>query len=257
MSMFDLTDKVCVVTGSSRGIGKAIATAFAKQGANVVISSRKADVCEEVATEINRDCGREAAIAISASIGAKEQLQNLIDRTIARFGRIDVLVCNAASNPAYGPMAEVEDDQFRKLLENNILATHWLIQMASGHMVEQGGGSIIVMSSIGGLRGSKLIGAYNVTKAADLQIVRNMAQELGPHGIRVNAISPGLIKTDFAKALWDTPEVLEKFKQGSALGTIGLPEDIAGAAVFLATKASAFVTGQNLVIDGGVTILGD
>lgn len=255
--MFDLAGKVCIVTGSTRGIGKAVAAAFARQGGNVVISSRKAAACDEVAAEINELCGREAAIAISASIGAKDQLQRLIDGTVAHFGRLDVLVCNAASNPAYGAMAEIEDDQFRKLLENNILATHWLIQMASPHMIEQGGGSIIVMSSIGGMRGSKLIGGYNVTKAADLQIVRNMAQELGPHRIRVNAISPGLIKTDFAKALWDTPEVLEKFKQGSALGTIGVPEDIAGAAVFLAADEAAFITGHNLVIDGGVTILGD
>lgn len=257
MSMFDLTGKVCVVTGSSRGIGKAVATAIARQGGSVVISSRKALVCDDVAAEINDLCGREAAIAISASIGSKDELQNLINGTVAHFGRLDVLVCNAASNPAYGAMADIHDDQFRKLLENNILATHWLIQMAAPHMIEQGGGSIIVMSSIGGLRGSKLIGAYNVTKAADLQIVRNMAQELGPHRIRVNAISPGLIKTDFAKALWDAPDVLEKFKQGSALGAIGAPEDIAGAAVFLAADEAAFMTGQNLVIDGGVTIVGD
>jgi NAD(P)-dependent dehydrogenase (short-subunit alcohol dehydrogenase family) len=255
--MFDLTGRVCVVTGSTRGIGKSVALALAGQGADVVISSRKAAACEEVAAEINGLCGREAAIAIRASIGAKDDLRHLVDETVARLGRLDVLVCNAASNPAYGPMAELEDDQFRKLLENNILATHWLIQMSSPHMIRQGGGSIIVMSSIGGLRGSVVIGGYNVTKAADLQIVRNMAQELGPHGIRVNAISPGLIKTDFAKSLWDDPVLLEKFTQGSALRTIGTPEDIAGAAVFLASKESAFVTGQNLVVDGGVTAMGD
>lgn len=255
--MFDLTGKVCIVTGSTRGIGKAVATAFARQGGNVVVSSRKAPVCDEVAAEINGIAGRRAAIAISANIGVKDHLQNLVDTTVNHFGRLDVLVCNAASNPAYGTMAQIEDDQFRKLLENNILATHWLIQMASRHMIEQGGGSIVVMSSIGGMRGSSLIGGYNVTKAADLQIVRNMAQELGPHRIRVNAISPGLIKTDFAKALWDSPELLDKFKKASALGTIGAPEDIAGAAVFLASDESAFVTGHNLVIDGGVTVLGD
>lgn len=257
MSMFDLSEKVCIVTGSTRGIGKSIAMAFAMQGGNVVISSRKAAACDEVAAEINRICGREAAIAIGASIGAKDQLQNLVDATVAHFGRLDVLVCNAASNPAYGPMAELDDDQFRKLLENNILATHWLIQMASPHMIKQGEGSIIIMSSIGGMRGSVVIGGYNVTKAADLQIVRNMAQELGPHGIRVNAISPGLIKTDFAKSLWDNPNLLEKFKQGSALRSIGAPEDIAGAAVFLASREAAFITGHNLVVDGGVTVMGD
>ncbi|UZW56436.1 SDR family oxidoreductase [Sphingobium sp. JS3065] len=255
--MFDLAGKVCVVTGSTRGIGKSVALALAKRGGKVVISSRKATACDEVASEINSICGSEAAIAISASIGAKDQLQNLVDATVARLGGLDVLVCNAASNPAYGPMSELEDDQFRKLLENNILATHWLVQMASPHMIKRGGGSIIIMSSIGGMRGSMVIGGYNVTKAADLQIVRNMAQELGPHGIRVNAISPGLIKTDFAKSLWDNPELLEKFKQGSALRSIGAPEDIAGAAVFLASEESRFVTGHNLVVDGGVTIMGD
>lgn len=257
MAMFDLTGKVCVVTGSSRGIGKSVALAFAMQGGSVVISSRKAAACDEAASEINTLCGREAAIAVSASIGVKEELRNLIDATVARFGRLDVLVCNAASNPAYGPMATLDDDQFRKLFENNILATHWLIQMASPHMLKQGGGSIIVMSSIGGLRGSEVIGGYNVTKAADLQIVRNMAQELGPHGIRVNAISPGLIKTDFAKSLWENPELLEKFKQGSALRSIGTPQDIAGAAVFLASQEAAFVTGQNIIVDGGVMVMGD
>ncbi|HUD90709.1 SDR family oxidoreductase [Sphingobium sp.] len=257
MAMFDLTGRVCIVTGSSRGIGKAVATAFAQQGGSVTISARNGAACEEVAAEIDALVGRQAAIAVSANIGKKADLENLVETTVRHFGRLDVMVCNAASNPAYGPMAELEDDQFRKLFENNILATHWLIQMASKHMIEHGGGSVIVMSSIGGMRGSKLIGGYNVTKAADLQIVRNMAQELGPHHIRVNAISPGLIKTDFAKALWDDAALLEKFKKGAALGTIGSPEDIAGAAVFLAAKESAFVTGHNLVVDGGVMVLGD
>jgi NAD(P)-dependent dehydrogenase (short-subunit alcohol dehydrogenase family) len=255
--MFKLNNKVCIVTGSSRGIGKAVATAFASQGGKVVISSRKSEECSAVAAQINTVAGREAAVPISANISLKDDLHNLVSRTVELLGRVDVLVCNAASNPAYGPMSQVDDAQFQKLFEANILSTHRLIQLVSSHMVEQKSGSIIVMSSIGGQRGSKLIGAYNVTKAADLQIVRNMAQELGPHGIRVNAISPGLIKTDFARPLWDTPELADKFRRGSALGRIGEPSDIAGAAVFLAADESSFVTGHNLVVDGGVTIVGD
>lgn len=255
--VFNLHDKVCIVTGSTRGIGKAVATAFASQGAKVVISSRKPQECASVAAEINTQMGKDVAAPISANISSKDDLDNLVSRTVELLGRVDVLVCNAASNPAYGAMAKVDDAQFQKLFEANILSTHRLIQLVSGHMVEQKSGSIIVMSSIGGQRGSTLIGAYNVTKAADVQIVRNMAQELGPHGIRVNAISPGLIKTDFARPLWDTPELADKFRRGSALGRIGEPSDIAGAAVFLAADESSFVTGHNLVVDGGVTIVGD
>ena len=161
---------------------------------------------------------------------------------------------NAASNPYYGPMAGIGDDQFRKILDNNIVANHWLINLTVPEMKERRSGSIIIVSSIGGLRGSSVIGAYCISKAADMQLARNLAVEYGPHNIRVNCIAPGLIKTDFAKALWDDPAMLKERNATTPLRRIGEPDEIAGAAVFLASQAGSFMTGQSLVIDGGVTI---
>ncbi len=253
MTLFDLTGKVAIVTGSSRGIGKAIAERLAEHGAKVAISSRKAGACEEVAASINA-AHPGAAIAVPANISSKEDLQHLVDKTRKAFGKVDILVCNAASNPYYGPMAGISDDQFRKILDNNIVSNHWLIQMVEPEMRERKDGSIIIVSSIGGLRGSTVIGAYNVSKAADMQLARNLAHEYGPDNIRVNCIAPGLVKTDFAKALWDTPEAEVRSSQFTPLRRLGEPDDIAGAAVFLASRAGAWITGQTLVVDGGVTI---
>jgi NAD(P)-dependent dehydrogenase (short-subunit alcohol dehydrogenase family) len=254
MNLFNLDGKVAVVTGSTRGIGRAIAERFAEHGATVVVSSRKADACAEVATAICAAHGADRAIPIAASISKKDDLQRLIDETHRRLGRIDVLVCNAASNPYYGPMSGIEDDQFRKILENNVISNHWLSQMVLPQMVERRDGVIIIVSSIGGLRGSNVIGAYNVSKAADFQLARNLAVEYGPHNVRINCIAPGLIKTDFARALWEDPERLEKVNTIVPLRRIGLPDEIAGAAVFLASQAGSFVTGQAIVVDGGATI---
>jgi NAD(P)-dependent dehydrogenase (short-subunit alcohol dehydrogenase family) len=254
VTLFDLGGKGAVVTGSSRGIGRAIAERLAEHGAKVVISSRKLDACEEVAKVINARHGDGTAIAVAASISSKEALQALVDRTQQAFGRIDVLVCNAASNPYYGPMAGIGDDQFRKILENNVISNHWLIGMCAPGMIERKDGSIIIVSSIGGLRGSTTIGAYNVSKAADFQLARNLAHELGPHGVRVNCIAPGLIRTDFARALWEDPKTLERATRDVPLRRIGEPDEIAGAAVFLASRASSFMTGQAVVCDGGATI---
>ena len=254
MSLFSLTGKVAVITGSSKGIGKAIAERMAEQGAKVVISSRKAAPCEEVAAAINAKFGAGAALSIPANISSKEQLKNLVDETIARLGKIDILVCNAASNPYYGPMAGIEDDQFRKIFENNVLANHWLIGFVAPQMIERKEGSIIIVSSIGGLRGTPVIGAYGISKAADLQLARNLAHEYGPHNVRVNCIAPGLIKTDFARALWEDTEALQRRTSTTPLRRIGEPDEIAGAAVFLASRAGSFVTGQTIVVDGGVTI---
>ncbi|MEP7248037.1 MAG: SDR family oxidoreductase [Gammaproteobacteria bacterium] len=251
MSMFDLTGKVAVITGSSRGIGRAIAKAMALQGAQVVISSRKADACAAVAAEINAECGAERAIAIPANISSKDELTMLIEKTIRAYAAIDILVCNAASNPYYGPMSGISDDQFRKILDNNILSNHWLIQAASPQMIQRKRGSIIIVSSLGGLRGSRVIGAYNISKAADLQLARNLAVEFGASGVRVNCIAPGIIKTDFARALWDNPETYAKFMAANPLGRVGEPEELAGAAVFLASEDSSYMTGQTLVVDGG------
>ena len=252
-TLFDLTGKVAVITGSSRGIGKAIAERMAQHGAKVTISSRKAGPCEGVAGAINAEHGEGTAIAVPANISSKEDLQRLVDETRAAFGKIDIVVCNAASNPYFGPMAGISDDQFRKILENNVIANNWLVSMVAPEMEERKDGAIIIVSSIGGMRGNVVIGAYNVSKAADFQLARNLAYELGPHNIRVNCIAPGLIKTDFARALWENPEILKHSTQGVPLQRIGEPDEIAGAAVFLASPAGTFVTGQAVIVDGGAT----
>ncbi|OGB23707.1 MAG: short-chain dehydrogenase [Burkholderiales bacterium RIFCSPLOWO2_02_FULL_57_36] len=254
MSLFDLTGKVAVITGSSRGIGRAIAERMAEQGAKVVISSRKLEPCAEVADALNAAHGSGTAIAVPANISSKDDLKKLVDETMLAFGKIDVLVCNAASNPYYGPMSGIQDDQFRKILENNVIANHWLIQFVVPQMVERKDGAIIIVSSIGGLRGSPVIGAYNVSKAADFQLARNLAVEYGEHNVRVNCIAPGLIKTDFARALWENPDTLKRATSTTPLRRIGNPDEIAGAAVFLASAAGTFMTGQSIVVDGGATI---
>ena len=252
--LFDLAGKVVIVTGSSRGIGLAIAAAMAEHGAKVVISSRKQDACDEVAHAINAQHGDNRAIAVAANISSKEDLQKLVDETRKAFGRIDVLVCNAASNPYYGPMAGISDEQFRKILDNNVIANHWLISMVAPEMMERGDGSIIIVSSIGGLTSSTMIGAYNISKAADFQLARNLAAEFGPNGVRVNCIAPGLVKTDFARALWENPDTLKAVTRSTPLRRIGEPYEIAGAAVYLASPASTFMTGQTMIVDGGSTI---
>ncbi|THU00612.1 SDR family oxidoreductase [Lampropedia puyangensis] len=254
MSLFALTGKVALITGSSRGIGRAIAERMAEQGAKVVISSRGQEACDAVAKAINERHGAGTAIAIAASISSKEALASLVSKAREQLGPIDVLVCNAASNPYYGPMAGISDEQFRKILDNNVLSNHWLVNLVAPEMKERKAGSIIIVSSIGGLRGSPVIGAYNISKAADFQLARNLAVELGPHNVRVNCIAPGLIQTDFAKALWENPETLAKATSTTPLQRIGQPDEIAGAAIFLASDAGAFMTGQKLVVDGGVTI---
>ncbi|MCY1173026.1 3-alpha-hydroxycholanate dehydrogenase (NADP(+)) [compost metagenome] len=254
MSQFDLTDKVAIITGSSRGIGKASAFELAEHGAKVVISSRKQEACDAVAAEINARYGEGRAIAVAANISDKAGLQHLVDATRAAFGPIDVLVCNAASNPYFGPQAGIADEQFRKILDNNIVSNHWLIAMVAPEMRARKFGSIIIVSSIGGLRGSTMIGAYCISKAADMQLARNLAHEFGLDNVRVNCIAPGLIKTDFARALWEDPERIEAANKTVPLRRIGEPEEIAGAVVFLAAPASSFMTGQTIVLDGGVTI---
>ena len=254
MSLFSLAGKVAIITGSSRGIGRAIAERLAEHGAKVVISSRKLEPCEQVAAAINAKHGAGTAIAVAANISSKEALQSLVEQTTQRLGPVDVLVCNAASNPYYGPMAGIADEQLRKILDNNIVANHWLINFVAPGMIERKGGSIIIVSSIGGLRGSSVIGAYCSSKAADLQLARNLAVEYGPHNVRVNCIAPGLIRTDFARALWEDPAALAERSAETPLRRIGEPDEIAGAAVFLASPASSFMTGQAIVVDGGVTI---
>jgi NAD(P)-dependent dehydrogenase (short-subunit alcohol dehydrogenase family) len=254
MNLFDLTGKVALVTGSTKGIGEAIVHRFAEHGAKVVVSSRKADACEKVAGDINKARGKDVAAAIPCNINYKEQLQNLVAQTRAKWGKIDVLVCNAALNPYYGPQMDIPDEAFDKIMGSNVRSNHWLCQMVLPEMVERKDGAVIIVSSIGGLRGSPVLGAYCISKAADFQLARNIAVEYGPHNIRANAIAPGLIRTDFARALWENPETLKRSTAGAPLRRIGEPDEIAGAAVFLASKAGSFMTGQAVVVDGGATI---
>lgn len=254
MKLFDMNGKVAVVTGSSRGIGKAIAETLAEAGAHVVISSRKIDACEEVAESIRADGG--SATAIAASISRKEDLENLIEKTHTAFGPIDALVCNAASNPYFGPSTGMSDEVFEKVMNNNVLSNHWLSQLVYPDMKEKGGGAIVIVSSIGGLKGSAELGLYAMSKAADMQMARNLAVEWGPDNIRVNCIAPGLVKTDFARALYEDPKRRAAAEARYPLRRLGEPEDIAGAALLLSSQAGAFLTGQTITVDGGVTIAG-
>ena len=256
MGLFDLSGRVAVVTGSSRGIGRAIAERMAEAGARVTVSSRKQEACEAVAKAINGRWGNGRAIAIAASLSDKAALAAMMADTAERLGTVDILVCNAASNPHYGPITGIADEQFRKILENNVIANHWLVQMAAPGMAARGGGAIVIVSSIGGLIGSDRIGAYNVSKAADMQLVRNLAVELGPKGVRANAIAPGVVRTDFARALWEDPAAEARLKAATPRGRIGEPDDGAGAALFLASDAGRYVTGQTIVVDGGSMVRG-
>jgi NAD(P)-dependent dehydrogenase (short-subunit alcohol dehydrogenase family) len=251
-TLFDLTGKVAVITGSTKGIGKAIAEEYAKAGARVVISSRKADVCEQVANEL-KSKGFDA-LPIACHVGDKAQLQNLVDKTIEAWGRIDILVCNAATNPVYGATSTVSDEAFDKIMGTNVKGTFWLCNMVIPQMVNLGGGSIVLLSSIAGLRASANIGVYGMSKAAEAGLARNLSLEWGPHNIRVNSIAPGLIRTDFAQALLDDPDRLKRVEEKLPLRRVGEPEDIAGVALFLASAAGAYVTGQTIVADGGDTI---
>jgi NAD(P)-dependent dehydrogenase (short-subunit alcohol dehydrogenase family) len=254
MSIFDLKGKTAIVTGSSRGIGRGIAMGLARQGANVVISSRKFDACVTVANEINAECGDQRALAFAANISSKEDLHALAEEARRVFGRIDTLVCNAATNPYYGPMSGISDAQFRKVLDNNILSNHWLIQAVAPELIERRSGSVIIVSAIGGLRASPVIGAYCVSKAADMQLARNLALEWAPHNVRVNCIAPGLFKTDFARALWEDPDTHRQLMEANPMRRMGNPDELAGTAIFLASDASSYLTGQTIVVDGGSTI---
>lgn len=250
--MFDLKNKVAVVTGSTRGIGKAVARAYAEAGAQVVISSRTADACKEVVKEF-KDDGLNA-IAIPCHVGRKDQLQALVDETRQSLGPIDILVCNAATNPVYGPMHQVSDDAFDTVINTNLRSVFQLCNMVCPEMAERKTGSVIIVSSIAGIRGDAVLGTYGISKAAETALVRNLAIEWGPRGVRANAIAPGLIKTDFARALWEDPTRLKAVQTVTPLRRIGEPEEIAGVALFLASQASSFVTGHTLVADGGMTI---
>jgi NAD(P)-dependent dehydrogenase (short-subunit alcohol dehydrogenase family) len=253
MNVFDLSGKVAVVTGSSKGIGRSIAEHLSAAGARVVISSRKEGPCQEVAAAI-RDRGG-SAVAIPCHVGQSDQVERLIQETRAQLGGVDILVCNAAANPFYGELATISDEAYHKTLDTNVLSVLRLCGMAKQDMVQNGGGAMIVVASVAGLRGVPNLGAYSVSKAAVIQLVRTLATEWGQHNIRVNSIVPGLVRTDFARKLWENPEAEKRVKLRFPLARLGEPDDIGPAAVFLASKGGAWMTGQTLVIDGGNTIL--
>ncbi len=246
---FDLTGLHAIVTGASKGIGRSIAEHLARAGARVVVSSRKLGPCEEVAAGI-REAGGQAT-ALSCNVGRRDEVEALVAGAREAFGPVDVMVCNAAVNPYYGPLPEIGDEAYHKIMDANVLSPIWFSRLVLPDMVERGGGSFIVVSSIGSLRGSPVIGAYGISKAADNALVRSLAVEWGRHNIRVNAILPGLVKTDMARALWDSPEGRERIRTRFPIARVGEPDDIGPAAVFLASRASAWMTGQTLVIDGG------
>ena len=249
--LFDLTNRVALVTGASKGMGFSMAEGLAEHGAKVVISSRKLDQCEIAAQRINEKVGAERAIAIACNIGYKEQLENLVVTTRNRLGPIDILVSNAGVNPFYGKMADIPDGAFDKVMNSNVKSNHWLAQMVAPDMVETGRGSMMITSSTGAFSGSLTLGTYNISKLADIALVRNLAMEYGPNGVRVNAICPGLIKTDFAKALWDNPEAKKNAETNTPLRRLGEADDLKGLAVYLAADASAYVTGQAIAVCGG------
>jgi NAD(P)-dependent dehydrogenase (short-subunit alcohol dehydrogenase family) len=252
-SPFNLTGKVALVTGSTRGIGKSMAEELARAGAKVAVSSRKAEACEAVREELE---GRGyEVLAQPCNVSRKDELQALVDATVKRWGKVDIAVSNAASNPYYGPLAQIPDDAFDKIFLNNVKSVLWLASMTLPGMAERGGGSFITVGSIGGILANTVIGAYGMSKAADHHLVRNLAAEWGPKNVRVNAIAPGLIRTDFAKALWEDDKRRQEREAATPLRRIGEPKDIGAIAVFLASDAAAFITGQTIVADGGVTIL--
>lgn len=254
-TLFDLSGKTAVVTGASRGIGEAIARRLAEHGANVVVSSRNLEPCEAVAASINAATGRSAAVAAACNISRKHELEALVDKANTAFGVVDILVSNAAINPYYGPSAGIADEQFDKIMACNVRSSHWLAHMVLPGMVKKKDGAIVIISSIAGLAGSETIGAYGISKAADLALARNLAVEFGRHNIRVNCICPGVVKTAFAEALWTDPEIEKTVTGKTPMRRFGEPDDIAGAAVFLASPAGRWMTGQGLVIDGGTMII--
>ena len=252
-SLFNLSGKVALITGSTRGIGKAIAAELARAGAKVTISSRKAEACEAVRADFEKE-GYEA-LAKPCNVSKKEELRELVDATLAKWGRLDIVVANAAVNPYFGPLTGIGDDALDKIMTNNVKSVLWLASMTLEPMARAGGGSFILVGSIGGLLANTVIGAYGISKAAGHHLVRNLAAEWGPKNVRVNAIAPGLIKTEFARALWEDEKRRTERIAATPLRRLGEPRDIGGIAVFLASDAAAFITGQCIVADGGVSIL--
>ena len=253
-NFFNLKNKVAVITGSSRGIGKTIAKRYSEMGAKVVISSRKIEACMKVEEEIKKIGG--LAKSFECNISKKDSCSELISFTLKAFGRLDILVCSAASNPYYGSLENIPDESFEKIMNNNVKSNLWLCQQSIPYLKKSKNGSIIIISSIAGLQGVKNLGAYSISKTADIGLIRSLAVELGKYSINVNGLCPGIIKTDFARALWENPKILKNVEDYAPLKRIGTTDEVAGAAILLASKPGAFITGQVITMDGGITIAG-
>ncbi|MDK3072652.1 SDR family oxidoreductase [Sedimentitalea sp. JM2-8] len=249
--LFDLTGRVAVLTGASKGMGLHMAKALAAHGATVVISARKQDQLDVAAAEINAATGAERAIPVACNVGYKDQLQALVETARDRAGPIDIVVGNAGVNPYYGPTSEIPDDAYEKTMAANVQSNLWLARMVVPDMVAKGNGSMMFTSSIGAFKPSVMLGTYGMSKLALIGLVRNLAAEFGPDGVRFNAICPGLVRTDFARELWDDPKVEDRIRTEIPLRRLGEPEDFEGLAVFLASDASRYMTGQALTVCGG------
>jgi len=253
-TLFDLTGKVALLTGASKGMGKAMAEALALHGATVVISSRKQDQLDAAAEEINKACGAKRAHAVAANAGRKAELQALVDKTHEIAGPIDILVGNAGVNIFYGSISDIPDEAYEKTMTTNVQANLWLARMVVPDMIAKGSGSMMFTASVGAFKPSQTLGLYGTSKLALIGLVRNLALEYGPHGVRANAICPGVVRTDFARALWDNPEAEARATSQIPLRRFGEPADFAGLAVYLASDASRYMTGQALTVCGGTNM---
>ena len=250
---FALRGKVAIVTGSSRGVGRYAALIMSRLGAKVVVSSRDAAACEIVVDEITAEGGE--AFAQTCDISRKGDVEGLVSATLAKWRRIDILVCNAAINPKLGSLSTLPDEAFDKIMSSNVKSTIWLCNLVLPEMAKVGGGSVIIVSSVAGLQGTATIGAYGISKAAEMALARNLAVEWGPKNIRVNCVAPGLVKTDFSRALWEDKEAVAERNSRTPLRRIGQPDEIGSVVAFLASEGATLITGQVIVADGGVTIV--
>jgi NAD(P)-dependent dehydrogenase (short-subunit alcohol dehydrogenase family) len=253
MSLFDLTGNVALVTGSTKGIGRGIAERLCEQGASVVVSSRTQAECDATAQELNDRYGAGTAVGFAADLMDVASLRALVDKAVARFGRIDTLVCNAAILPFIGPSTQTPPDQFSRMIEGNIQNTFRLCQMVLPQMRARKSGSVIIIGSVSGVNAAVMEMAYGMSKAAQAHMAKSLAAEVVSDGVRVNCVAPGLIRSDASKTLWKDPAVLAPFLEGIPLHRIGEPDDIAGGVIFLASKAGSYVTGATICIDGGRT----
>ncbi len=252
MGLLDLTGKVALITGASKGIGKAIAMAYAQAGASVVVSSRKQEALDAVAAEIEEAGGR--ALAVQAHVGHPDQIAELVRRTEETFGGLDIVVNNAATNPYFGQILGADVGVWDKIMEVNLRGYFLVIRAAVPLMTRRGGGKIINLASVAGLKPMLGLGIYSVSKAGVIMLTKVLAQELGRENIQVNAIAPGVIRTKFSQALWGTPAIAQWIEEGTPAGRIGAPEDVVGAALFLASPASDYVNGTVVVVDGGMLV---